>query len=159
MARLDQGEMPSRERCDIVNLCLEEAQRARFLNHSIDISVRVAELVDDRPSLQADSVREILANLLDNARRHARSRVEVVLHGNDDVVEIRVVDDGPGMTDEVAARAFDRFVSLDSKGGSGLGLPIARGLAEADGGALTYDRESGFVLTIPMNPGAGSPSA
>ena len=43
---------------------------------------------------------------------------------------------------------FERFVSLDGRGGSGLGLPIGRALATAMGGGLDYDE--GFVLTLPV---------
>ena len=47
---------------------------------------------------------------------------------------------------------FERFASLDDKGGSGLGLPIARGVARAHGGDLVYTG-SAFVLTLPLSPG------
>ena len=93
-------------------------------------------------------VSEVLANVLDNARRHASRRIDLVVAAADHTVEIRVVDDGPGLPDPLVERAFERFVSLDGKGGSGLGLPIARGLARAHGGDLTY--EGGFVLRLPV---------
>ncbi|HMC43674.1 MAG TPA: ATP-binding protein, partial [Acidimicrobiales bacterium] len=58
---------------------------------------------------------------------------------------------GPGLPDAARASVFERFVSLDGHGGSGLGLPIARGLAEAQGGHLDYEDDS-FVLTLPARP-------
>lgn len=152
MARLDQGDVVTRRQCDLVALCLEEADRARFLTHDLDISVRLAELVDSQPTIEPTGVREILANLLDNARRHSTSSIEILVRSTVNEVEIGVRDDGPGIADDMVERAFDRFVSLDDEGGSGLGLPIARGLAQAQGGTLTYDRERGFLLRVPNEP-------
>jgi signal transduction histidine kinase len=62
------------------------------------------------------------------------------------------VDDGPGLPERVAERAFDPFVVLDGHGGSGLGLAIARGIARAHGGDLTYE-DGRFVLRLPAEPG------
>jgi signal transduction histidine kinase len=96
------------------------------------------------------SLAPALANLLDNARRHAAGRIELTV-GTDQAsqLEIRLADDGPGLPLEMAERAFERFVSLDGKGGTGLGLAIARELARAHGGELSY-QGGAFVLRLPM---------
>jgi PAS domain S-box-containing protein len=148
MARLDQGEEVKPTACDLVALCCDEADRARVLAPDLDIAVEAAEL-HEQPALDADAVREIVANLLDNARRHARRRVAVTLANRDGVVEVRVADDGRGVTPGMEEQVFERFVSLDNRGGSGLGLPIARGLARAHGGDLAYEAGA-FVLRLPM---------
>jgi signal transduction histidine kinase len=69
-------------------------------------------------------------------------------------IEIAVSDDGPGLPNGTAERAFERFVSLDGEGGSGLGLPIARGLIESQGGRLVYERGK-FVIRLPNRRSAG----
>lgn len=153
MARLDQGEVLAPARCDLVALCRDEADRARALAPDLDIAVRTGDAGgEDRPELDADAVREVLANLLDNARRHATRCIELVVATGAAAVEVRVVDDGPGLPPAMAERAFERFVSLDGKGGSGLGLPIARGLARAHGGDLAYENGA-FVLRLPARRG------
>ncbi|WP_240917817.1 cell wall metabolism sensor histidine kinase WalK [Phycicoccus sp. HDW14] len=103
-----------------------------------------------------DRVTQVLRNLVDNARRAAGPegvvRVEV---GPGARVVVR--DDGPGIPPEDRERIFERMVRLDDArsrdlGGSGLGLPIARGLARAHGGELRLlDDHPGaaFELTLP----------
>ena len=152
MARLDQGGDLDRRACDIGELCSDEADRARILAPDLEIQV-VAPDVRERLTLDADAVREILANLLDNARRHARRRITVAVAHRDGGVEVRVADDGPGLAPGMEERAFERFVSLDDRGGSGLGLPIARALARAHLGDLTYDGGA-FVLVLPAVEGS-----
>ncbi len=61
-------------------------------------------------------------------------------------------DDGPGVPDEAVERMFERFVSLDGRGGTGLGLPIARSLARAQGGDLIYDKKGFLVLLSVKMP-------
>ncbi len=96
----------------------------------------------------ADSLEQILDNLIANAIEvsPAGGRVELVVRPDHDRVEIHVVDEGPGMGDEERAHAFDRFwraATARPGQGSGLGLPIARGLARASGGDLRLDRAGG----------------
>jgi signal transduction histidine kinase len=88
------------------------------------------------------------------ARRHAASRVDLFVEPADDRVHVRVVDDGAGVPVAACERIFERFISIDGKGGSGLGLPIGRALARAQGGDLSYDRKRGFVLVLPLKGGA-----
>jgi len=148
MARLDGGEGLTQRPCDVVALCREEADRAHCLAPELDLVV-AAEVAGPMPELDAPAMREIISNLLDNARRHAVGRIELALERVEDMVIVRLFDDGAGMDEATAERAFERFVSLDGRGGSGLGLPIARGLARAHGGELTFEGGA-FVLRLPM---------
>jgi signal transduction histidine kinase len=80
----------------------------------------------------------VVANLVSNAVRHARSRVRVTLDVTADGVRLTVADDGPGFPDELLPRAFDRFSRGDgarSPGGIGLGLAIVASIMGGLGGA------------------------
>ncbi|HVL99545.1 MAG TPA: PAS domain S-box protein [Egibacteraceae bacterium] len=147
MARLDQGEPVSPAPCDIVGVCTDEADRLYSLAPHLDIVLRAERLDDPHPAVDAEAVREVVANLLDNARRYAVERITVTVRVAQDTVEIRVADDGPGLPDDLAERVFERFVTIGEHGGSGLGLPIARGLARAHGGDLVYC-DGAFVLRV-----------
>jgi len=138
--------------CDVAAVCADEVARCRAVAPALDVDLRTPVGHQFRPVLDANVVREVLANLLDNARRHAVRRIEVIIKVSEGDVEIHVRDDGPGIPADAVERAFERFISLDGHGGSGLGLPIARDLAQAHGGDLTYDGE--FVLCLPGRPEA-----
>ncbi len=148
LARLDQGRETAAEPVDIVALCDSELDRQRALAPDLDIVLRVDQLPEELSEVDPHAVKEIVANLLDNARRHASSRIELMVGAADGQVEIRVADDGSGVAEGMAERIFERFVSLDGRGGSGLGLPIARALARSHGGDLVY-RDAAFVLCLP----------
>ncbi len=80
----------------------------------------------------------VVANLVTNALRHARSRVRVTLDVTADGVRLTVADDGPGFPDELLPRAFDRFSRGDgarSPGGTGLGLAIVASIMGGLGGS------------------------
>ncbi len=151
MARLDQGVSLAPRPCNLAALCADEIQRARPMAPHLEISCRFVGIADEPLSVDSHAVREILANLLDNARRFAHHRIEVVVRASEDQVELRVVDDGPGLADDMVDRAFERFVSLDNGAGSGLGLPIARELARVHGGDLVYEGGA-FVTTLKAVP-------
>lgn len=104
-------------------------------------------------TMNADDFNDVIGNLLENAARHARSRVEVriVLGGSGDCLFI--ADDGPGVPDEKISAILVRGIRLDEKrGGTGLGLAIAGDILEAYGARLETRRaalgglEIGFRL-------------
>ena len=148
LARLDAGEPLSRaEELDLAQVVAEEAVRKR---PRPDVHV----YLDLTPGLlldgSADQLRRLVANLVDNAVRHASTSVHVTLTSSGDHAVLDVVDDGPGIPPEHHTTVFDRFTRLDhartrDTGGSGLGLPIARDIARAHGGTLQV---------VPHSPGA-----
>ncbi len=99
-----------------------------------------------------EALERAVRNLVDNARTYARTGVQlrVELSGelsgdNPGTVDIVVTDDGPGIPAEEMDRVFDRFHRLDASrsrhaGGSGLGLPIVRGIARSHGGEAEVGR-------------------
>jgi signal transduction histidine kinase len=104
-----------------------------------------------------------VGNLLDNAVRYARSEVTVTLSEADGVAVLTVADDGPGIPEQAREAVFERFTRLDDArssgdGGAGLGLAIARDVANRHGGRLVLDAHTAagtrFVLTFPLHTGA-----
>ena len=91
---------------------------------------------------------QVLEHLLDNAARHARGQIWLELKRAGQSLFVCVADDGPGLPSGHETDAFEPFVSLDGRGGSGLGLPLSRGLARSFGGDLGYD-SGRFVLCLP----------
>ena len=92
-------------------------------------------------AVDADDLNEILGNLIENATRHARTRVRIGAVSSETQVNISVEDDGEGLSDQGREKALLRGVRLDSKGeGAGLGLAIAQGIVVAYGGELELSK-------------------
>lgn len=148
IARLDQGLPTPVAQVDVVRLCAEEVERLSLLSPDLDVVLEVRRAPGGPLLLDGGGCQEILSNLGDNARRHAVSRIRVVVDAGPSMVRVVVAEDGPGVAEDAREQVFARFVSLDGRGGSGLGLPIARSLARSMGGELSY--EDGFVLELPV---------
>jgi two-component system OmpR family sensor kinase len=131
---------------------------------------------NDLPALgDPERARMILRQLLDNASKFApdSTGVWIDVFPRGDSIEIVVADEGPGIPAEHAAKIFDRFYQIDGTStrahdGAGLGLFVARRLAESMNGRLELDETSGagatFRFTLPAcvrapgAPGAPAPS-
>jgi len=164
LARLDQGRPLRRDAVDLSRVCTDVVTdfRASAPTHpvvaAVDAGVRV---VGDE-----DRLRQIVGNLLGNVRLHtpADTPIEVVLRETTTTdgarwAEVRVVDHGPGIPPEHAARIFDRFYRADAgrsreTGGSGLGLSIAASIVAALGGRLWHEATPGggatFCALLPL---------
>lgn len=118
--------------------------------------VRV-ELPPDPPLVEVDPVQveRVLVNLIENALRYGKEvAVRVELAGRD--VVVRVIDEGPGIPAGELDRIFEPFQQLDDgRRGAGLGLAIARGFAEANGGRIWAESLSGqgasFAVAFPLS--------
>jgi two-component system, OmpR family, sensor histidine kinase KdpD len=116
-----------------------------------------ADLPPDLPPVSIDpaQAQRVLVNLLENALRHSPPGEPVVVRGTSTRREtiIRVVDRGPGIPADHLEEIFEPF-SGDSGSGAGLGLAIARGFAEANGGRVWAESQPGqgasFALALPV---------
>jgi len=101
----------------------------------------------------------LLFNLADNAIKYAGAgrRVEIALAAEDGTAMLDVRDDGPGITPADQAHIFDRFYRADlarTGGGTGLGLALARSIAQAHGGWITLASTPGstcFRVLLPLS--------
>ncbi|TMG26230.1 MAG: HAMP domain-containing histidine kinase [Chloroflexi bacterium] len=104
-----------------------------------------------------DALRQLLWILLDNAGRHARSKISVGVRAEDGWARLIVADDGPGVPPDERERVFERFYKADPSrrhGGAGLGLAIARWIADQHNGRIVAadgpDGGAGFFVDLPL---------
>ena len=103
--------------------------------------------------VERQDLEEILGNLVENACRHAKSRVTLTARAEPDHVILSVSDDGPGMTEDQCRDALRRGVRFDERGpGAGLGLAIVTDLAALYGGEFALGRSDlgGLAATIAL---------
>ncbi|MEV0594584.1 sensor histidine kinase [Nonomuraea cavernae] len=154
LARLDAGVTAARQVVDLCDVVREQVKRRAGGRVPI-----YPDLCESAPAVgSAVQFDRLLTNLLDNAARHARSRIDVTMTVDDGEVVLTVTDDGAGIAPKDHERVFERFTRLKEgrlkdKSGSGLGLSLSREIATAHGGTLTLtDHHPGaqFVLRLPM---------
>ena len=124
----------------------------------LDVEADLPDAVYDR-----DALLQVLFNLIDNAVKYSKSAQtrEIVLRARrkDDVVEISVVDQGPGVNEAHLKHVFEPFYRAEAEltrrsQGTGIGLALVRGLIESMGGSVRGENgpDGGFVvrLTLPL---------
>jgi two-component system, OmpR family, sensor kinase len=161
LARLDEGRPLERNPVDLARVAREAVDAARVVepDRPIDVSLEPATVTGDEAPL-----RQVVDNLLANARAHtpAGTPVSVELRRVEGQATLSVADRGPGLTEEQAARVFERFYRVDSSrtrasGGAGLGLSIVGAVVEAYGGTVEARPTPGggatFVITLPLGAG------
>jgi heavy metal sensor kinase len=135
----------------------------RVLADTRRITVGVDAPAEIQASGDEDLLRQLFMNLLENAVRHTPDggTVQVIARAERSSVEVAIEDSGPGIPEQDRERIFERFVRLappGSEGGAGLGLPIARWIAQQHGGTLEVDGKAAsgarFVVVLPLEPNA-----
>ncbi|MBQ9021763.1 MAG: HAMP domain-containing histidine kinase, partial [Eggerthellaceae bacterium] len=156
LARSDEGRMVlDAKPIDLMDLLFEEITSLKARS-TVPVDASGVEPVVC--NADAELLSHVVRNLLDNASRYAQSQMKVSCTQTANEVQVRISDDGPGIAPEDRERVFDRFVRLqDSRSdanSTGLGLPVARSIAERHGGSLTFvDGELGgatALLIIPL---------
>jgi PAS domain S-box-containing protein len=170
---------------DLLDVSRLEAHRMRIERQPIDIVEVARDVLDGlenhearivlAPSSEvvtawADPTRvaQVLGNLLSNARKHgtAGRPVTVGIEAKGEVVEVRVTNEGPGIPPDEVPRLFARFArsrhtQVEGTPGLGLGLYIAKGLVEAQGGRIWVESVPGasttFFFTLPASARVSSP--
>jgi two-component system, OmpR family, sensor kinase len=156
LARLDQGRPLATEPVNVSKVVTDAAADARAISPD--------RLIDVQTPLEATTVvgdparlRQIVDNLLANVREHtpAGTRVGISVLGEEDDILVRVGDDGPGMTEDEAARAFDRFwqapaTDAHPRRGTGLGLAIVADLVRAHGGTIALQSAPGVGTLVSI---------
>jgi two-component system, OmpR family, sensor kinase len=178
LARADAGHLVARHRDIQLDDVVHDAVRSvQPIAGRRGVQVELLPVVDAPYHGDADLLGRLLLNLLDNAIKFStgRGRVTVQLARWDvpSRYEIRVVDDGPGIPVDVQERVFERFFRGDpargraegdghETSGAGLGLAIARRIAEAHGSTLqlveSRPGRTEFCLTLPLGAGRRAPA-
>ncbi len=163
LSRIETGTLePKRDLVPVDELVSDAVAAAA---HALGDSPVEIALGEDLPPVTIDEtmIRQVLVNLLANAARHAGSdrpiRLEAATRAG--ALELRVIDHGVGIPEAERRRIFEPYQRLRpaDRRGSGLGLVIGRGFAEANGGSLGVGPTPGggatFVVTLPVGGSTG----
>ena len=160
LARLDERgtQAPGGQPVDLAVLAAQEAERGAGARVPVTVATSGPCVVTG----DAEGLRRLIRNLIDNALRYAKSGVQVTARREAGDVVLTVTDDGPGIPAGARERAFDRFVRLDearsrdedSTSGAGLGLAIVRVTALAHGGSAVLEDASPGLRAVVRLPAA-----
>ena len=133
------------------NIVSRFAPAAQLKNIALDVQLPVTPYIG---CADEEALTKIISNLLSNALKYAHDKIEVTLQTEQEYFEIRVSDNGPGIPRSDRKRIFEIFYQTDnSRGGTGIGLPLAKLLAEKHGGRLYLDEQTQkttFIIHIPL---------
>ncbi len=150
---------PMAEPTDVAAVVLEVLALERMAEGAVDWQVVLPEGSIVSAMARAPELRDVLLNLLENARQAGATVVQVRVTQGDDAVRIEVRDDGSGIAAEVLFKVFEPHFSTRTSG-SGLGLAISRRLVDGWGGSLVIDRSgpdgTSVVMTLRAAPDVGS---
>jgi signal transduction histidine kinase len=163
LSRLDAGSVElQQEAVDLSELARSVVGEftPALTEHDTKLEIRVPE---DGLEARCDPERvaQIMRILLDNALRHTPQGTHVTVSANRDngAAELTVADTGPGLSGGADGKVFERFYTGDAASGAGLGLAIARELAERMHGRITLSSRPGsttFTLKLPLDDGVGT---
>jgi two-component system, OmpR family, phosphate regulon sensor histidine kinase PhoR len=148
---------------DVGDLVRETASIIEVATDEVTVAAQVVEPLPTVPG-DRDRLRQLLLNLLSNAAKYTVSgdTIEVRAAAEDTSIVLSVADHGPGIAPEQQRLVFEKFGRVNSGGrskpGAGLGLFIARSIAEAHGGTLDLRSDPGagatFTVRLPVSGSA-----
>jgi heavy metal sensor kinase len=171
LARADAGTYPVRQTPMYLDEVVDDVVKAaRVLATTRDVSIEAATIPSAALTGDEDLIRRLMVNLLDNAIRYTPqgSLVRVDLEAAPGGYALSISDRGPGIPPDVQPHIFERFYRVDTArtrrgtadGGAGLGLALARWIAEAHGGRLTLAQSSEagttFTAFLPLSAESGA---
>jgi two-component system, OmpR family, sensor kinase len=174
LARLDAGRPLARDPVDLTRLVLDATDDARAAGPDHRWTL---ELPEEPVTVTGDEhrLRQVVANLLANARTHTPPGTEVALRRaarigpteqaeQAEQTELTVADDGPGIPEALQAEVFERFARADhsrsrAAGNTGLGLAIVRAVVAAHGGTVEVASSPGRTVFRVVLPGARAAEA
>jgi two-component system sensor histidine kinase KdpD len=165
LARIEAGAMQLRRRWGSIEEIVADAlTRARSLtkNHSVELNIE-----SDLPAVRVDgrAVSEVVYSLIDNAAKYSPEGSLILISANrvgDDQIQLRVEDEGKGISPELRERVFEKFFRAPRDGavgnrlsGTGMGLAIAKGIVEAHDGRIWIESGQGgkgtwVNFTLPL---------
>jgi PAS domain S-box-containing protein len=105
-----------------------------------------------------DKLAQVIGNLVENALRHGAGTVTVDVRPHDGGAQVTVIDEGDGIAPEALSRVFTKFWRGGGRGGTGLGLYIAKGIVDAHGGTIEAGRAPDGGAQMRFSLPAGTPS-
>jgi signal transduction histidine kinase len=157
LARADAGQHLPKATVELGPLVREVARQARFLSDG-EVEVSLGRLDEARVQGDADHLKQLLLILADNAVKYtpAGGHVSLAARRENGHLRLEVADSGMGIQPDDQGRIFERFYRADparSPGGAGLGLAIARWIAEEHGGSIAVSSQPGqgslFTVELP----------
>ena len=163
LARLDSGRLQLNVQIvDLAGAAQDALDDAALIARTRGIALRHEVTAGLAAAADPDRLRQVFANLIDNAIKYGRLGGTVTVRGralSADRVELAVHDDGPGIPPEALARIFERFYRIDKarareQGGTGLGLAIVKNVVEAHGGEVRVasSPEAGTTFFFTLRP-------
>jgi len=153
LARIDEGQALDRQEVDLDDIVFIESGRS--LGVIVDVTgVRPTRIQGDQRQLT-----QLVRNLIDNAARHANTRIFITLREAGERALLSVEDDGRGIASQDRERVFERFVRLEDartrdEGGAGLGLALVAAVAQAHGGGVVAGQAKAggarFEISLPV---------
>jgi PAS domain S-box-containing protein len=131
------------EPIDVARLCRGVAGS---LTHTYPDTTIQVSTPDTQSAVAVPRLRDAIGAALDNAASHGGDTVELAVRRCGDRVAIEVVDDGPGIPENVRAPVFEDDAITSLQHGRGIGLWLVRWVTEISGGHLEYDRRDGLTV-------------
>ena len=134
-----------------------DVMRVQIQKRGLQLEIK-GDKIPKMIEFDSEKIKQVLINLISNAVKFTeKGKITIAIKDNKNDVQVSVKDTGVGIEKEDFEKVFDKFKQIDNKlkteKGSGLGMPIAKGIVEAHGGKIWLESELGkgttFYFTLP----------